>query len=115
MGPDWEGWPFGRSLFVSEIYALLQKVPGVKHVLDVQLSWRAVIPAREKALRAVQDEDGEDQAASQPAPAERILKPLDGKRLDISVDTLLCSLDHEIQITELSNGNKAPPIKDGTP
>ena len=48
MGPDWEGWPFGRALFVSEIYALIQKIPGVKHVLDVQLSWRTVIPAREK-------------------------------------------------------------------
>lgn len=31
-GSDGQGWPFGRSVFVSEIYSLLDAVPGVDHV-----------------------------------------------------------------------------------
>ncbi len=50
LGPDWEGWPFGRDLYVSEIYSLIQKVPGVKHVLDVRLSYRQVVPGKERTL-----------------------------------------------------------------
>lgn len=37
-GPDGRGWPFGRDLHVSEIYALLQRVPGVEFLEDVRLS-----------------------------------------------------------------------------
>ncbi|MBN1140141.1 MAG: putative baseplate assembly protein [Anaerolineae bacterium] len=48
LGPEWEGWPFGRDLYVSEIYSLIQKVPGVKHVLDVRLSYRPVVPSKER-------------------------------------------------------------------
>lgn len=29
-GPNGEGWPFGRSVYVSEIYQLLARVPGIK-------------------------------------------------------------------------------------
>ena len=99
MGSDWEGWPFGRSLFVSEIYALIQKVPGVKHVLDVQLSWRSVIPARESKPRDVPDTEGaeEEQATAQDKP----LTLLAGKRLEIAPEALLCSLEHEIKTVEL--------------
>jgi hypothetical protein len=100
MGPEWEGWPFGRSLFVSEIYSLLQKIPGVKHVLDVQLSSRAVIPAKEKALGS-SEETEETTATPAPEDAEMILKKLDGRKLDIPNDALLCSLEHEIKITDL--------------
>jgi len=32
-GPDGKGWPFGRSVFVSEIYQLLDNVPGVDYVI----------------------------------------------------------------------------------
>ncbi|HEX8293054.1 MAG TPA: baseplate J/gp47 family protein [Pyrinomonadaceae bacterium] len=31
-GPDRRGWPFGRSIYVSEIYALLDGLPGVDYV-----------------------------------------------------------------------------------
>jgi hypothetical protein len=31
-GPDGGGWPFGRSVFVSELYRLLGQVPGVDYV-----------------------------------------------------------------------------------
>jgi hypothetical protein len=53
LGPRWEGWPFGRALFVSELYALIQRVPGVKHVLEVRLGTRPVAP-KEEAVPAGQ-------------------------------------------------------------
>lgn len=31
-GPEGRGWPFGRSVYVSEIYALLDRLPGVDYV-----------------------------------------------------------------------------------
>jgi predicted phage baseplate assembly protein len=36
-GPRGDGWPFGRDLHVSEIYALLQRVAGVEFVEEVQI------------------------------------------------------------------------------
>lgn len=42
-GPDGEGWPFGRDVYTSEIYRLLEKVPGVDFVSDVVLS--SAVPA----------------------------------------------------------------------
>jgi predicted phage baseplate assembly protein len=97
MGSEWEGWPFGRALFVSEIYSLIQKIPGVKHVLDVQLSWRAVVPAREKQFGATTEGVDSSPGGSTVAP----LRIVDQKKLDIPADALLCSLEHEVKITEL--------------
>ncbi len=37
-GPDKNGWPFGRPVFPSEIYQLIDKVEGVNYVIDVLLS-----------------------------------------------------------------------------
>jgi len=37
-GEDASGWPFGRNVFVSEIYQLLERLPGVDHVVDVTLT-----------------------------------------------------------------------------
>lgn len=31
-GHEGQGWPFGRDLFISEIFAVLQSVPGVEYV-----------------------------------------------------------------------------------
>jgi predicted phage baseplate assembly protein len=36
-GPDATGWPFGRPVVVGEAFALLQRIPGVDFVDDVQL------------------------------------------------------------------------------
>jgi len=36
-GPRGDGWPFGRSLHLSEIYGLLQKVPSVDFVEGVKV------------------------------------------------------------------------------
>jgi phage-related baseplate assembly protein len=37
-GPDGQGWPIGRDLHVSEIYALLQRVPSVEYVDKVRVT-----------------------------------------------------------------------------
>jgi hypothetical protein len=37
-GPTGQGWPFGRNVHVSEVYQLLEKVPGVDYVAEVKLS-----------------------------------------------------------------------------
>jgi predicted phage baseplate assembly protein len=36
-GPEGQGWPFGRSLYLSEIYGLLQGIPGVEFVEAVNI------------------------------------------------------------------------------
>jgi hypothetical protein len=37
-------WPFGRDVYISEVYELLEKTPGVDHITDVEIStaeaWR---------------------------------------------------------------------------
>ncbi len=37
-GPDGTGWPFGRDVYLSELYALLETVPGVDYVPDITVS-----------------------------------------------------------------------------
>ena len=37
-GPDGNGWPFGRSVFPSEIYQIIDKVEGVDYATGVSLS-----------------------------------------------------------------------------
>jgi predicted phage baseplate assembly protein len=99
LGPGWEGWPFGRGLFVSEIYSLLQQVRGVKHVLDVRLGYRSVVPYQEGRLHEdLGEEEGGD---TTPEAAETRLTPVEGRMLEVPPDTLLCSLDHEIEVVEL--------------
>jgi predicted phage baseplate assembly protein len=36
-GPDGTGWPFGRSLFISDVYQCLQGVPNVQFVRSVEM------------------------------------------------------------------------------
>jgi predicted phage baseplate assembly protein len=95
---DWDGWPFGRDLFISEIYALIQKVPGVKHVLDVRLAQRPVNPAKEKG-NAPAGDSGDETAPI--ARTDLPVTPIEQRRFEVANDTLLCSLEHEIKLTEL--------------
>lgn len=37
-GSNQAGWPFGRDVFVSEIYERLEKIPGVDYVPEINLS-----------------------------------------------------------------------------
>jgi predicted phage baseplate assembly protein len=39
-GPDGTGWTFGRDLHVSELYALLQRLPGIEFVDELRISVR---------------------------------------------------------------------------
>lgn len=94
MGADWEGWPFGRNLYVAEIFSLIQRVPGVKHVIDVHLSTRPVIPEEESPPGVAAPPD-------QIRQLEDRLKPVEERMIHVSADTLLCSLDHTISLVEL--------------
>jgi len=85
MGEEWEGWPFGRDLYVAEVFSLLQRVPGVLHVLDVQLAARPVVPRQEAAP--------DRKAPRLTAVEERVLR--------VPANALLCSLEHEIVIAGL--------------
>jgi hypothetical protein len=37
-GPADAGWPFGRDVYVSELYELLERIPGVDYVPDIALA-----------------------------------------------------------------------------
>jgi predicted phage baseplate assembly protein len=95
---EWQGWPFGRSLYVAELYSLIQQVAGVKHVLDVQLRQRSIVPIQEQPPLG-QLEEFADAAAGANSAAN--LTIVTGKVLTLPADTLLCSLDHEIVLVEL--------------
>jgi hypothetical protein len=59
-GPEGKGWPFGRSIYVSEIYALLDKLSGVDYIseLNVSIVPRAGETAAAAAARAKRDANG---------------------------------------------------------
>jgi predicted phage baseplate assembly protein len=86
QGETWEGWPFGRDLFTAEVISLIQQVPSVKYVLDVEVFSRDVIPVEE--ISKFDDE------------APRELSLVD-KVLQVSDDGLLCSLGHEIECVDI--------------
>lgn len=93
-GADWEGWPFGRNLYIAELYSLIQQIPGVKHVLEVNLNQRSVVPSQEaEAASPTPETDGKT--------PDQALTPVTGKLLQVPDDTLLCSLNHEIEIVDL--------------
>ncbi len=95
LGSDWAGWPFGRNLYLAEIFSLIQRVPGVKHVLDVKLCSRLVVPGIESPLGV------EEEAAGTGQEPEEINQ----KVVEVAPDTLLCSLKHEVKLVSLGGGN----------
>jgi predicted phage baseplate assembly protein len=70
-GPDGQGWPFGRELFLGEVYSLLQQVEGLDVIEDVSLYH--IDPATG--------------ASGQPVT-----------RLSPGAEGLLCSSDHRITV-----------------
>ncbi|GIV84425.1 MAG: putative baseplate assembly protein [Candidatus Roseilinea sp.] len=79
-----QGWPFGRHLYVSDLYSLVQQTPGVKHVRDIKLGSRLLTPSAEDAR----------------APADDVT--LDDRRvIETPPDGVLCSLEHEVVVTAL--------------
>jgi len=85
-GEAWDGWPFGRDLFLAEVISLIQQVPTVKFVLDVEVSYRDIVPIEERSIF-------EDDEAAPLKPVEKILR--------IPPDGLVCSLEHEIEATSM--------------
>lgn len=99
VAPDWPGWGFGRSLYVAELFSVIQQVPGVKHVLDVQLRRRPVLPSKETPpLGQLEDFAG---SAAGGANANAALSLVTERLLTVPADTLICSLDHEVELVEL--------------
>ena len=89
-------------MFISELYALIQRAPGVKHVLEVRLSTRPILPGDEAP------HSGEQMAlvptgANAPVvdAADVLLTTVKDRRLEIAADTVLCSLDHDVQVVTL--------------
>jgi len=71
-GPAKTGWPFGRDLYLSEIYGLIQRIPSVEYVEGVRL-----------------------EILEPGAPGPRPAPP----RVTVSVHTLICSAQHEVTVT----------------
>lgn len=71
-GPAGGGWQFGRALHISEIYGLLQRLPGVDYVELIQLSL-------------------ED-------PGTPGVMHLDEHQLSIAEGALICSGQHEVRV-----------------
>ena len=38
-GPDGRGWPFGRELYLSDLYTCIQQVNGLQYIQTVTMSW----------------------------------------------------------------------------
>jgi predicted phage baseplate assembly protein len=66
------GWPFGRDLYLSEVYGLLQRIPAVEFVEGVRIE--IVAPGD-----------------SRPRPAP--------PRVTVGMHTLICSGQHEVVVT----------------
>lgn len=46
-GPDGNGWPFGRDIYISDVYQSLQGIPGVLFIRNVEMFAARVGGARE--------------------------------------------------------------------
>jgi predicted phage baseplate assembly protein len=73
-GEHGEGWPFGRDLFISDVYAAIQQVTGVRYVEDVKLF---------EVVRS-----GSDKARKRPT-----------ERIELPANSLLGSYGHEVVVT----------------
>jgi predicted phage baseplate assembly protein len=89
----WEGWPFGRDLFISELYSLIQQVPGVKHVLNVAVTWRQIQPAKETLFQELESR-GE-------LVRDVRMNPVEDRILPVPPNGLLASLSHDIEVIHL--------------
>jgi predicted phage baseplate assembly protein len=72
-GPDGDGWPFGRAIHVGDVYAVLQRLPGVAVIDDARLF------------------------AADPVTGERGQSV---QRLDIDPHALVFSYEHQVLVEE---------------
>ncbi|MCP4142897.1 MAG: putative baseplate assembly protein [Chloroflexi bacterium] len=80
----WQGWEFGKDLFIAEVVSLIQQISSVKYVLDVKVLTRPILPVEEGSLF--------DDEPKELSLVEKVLR--------IPDDGLLCSLEHEIEIVD---------------
>lgn len=99
LEPDWHGWPMGRNLYAAQIYSLIQQIPGVQHVIDVQIFQRKVNPSTE-GLPLGQLEAFASNLVESSANGVQDLELVPSKTLSLGADTILCSFDHEIELSE---------------
>ncbi|MGB4862357.1 MAG: putative baseplate assembly protein [Tepidiformaceae bacterium] len=71
-GPDGEGWPFGRDLYLSEMQSVVQAVSGVEYAQDV-------------TLYQVDIQTGQSRAA--------------GQKITVADDVLLLSYEHVVTVS----------------
>jgi len=38
-GVEGKGWPFGRALYLSDLYACVQRIEGVEYIKELRMSW----------------------------------------------------------------------------
>ena len=81
----WQGWSFGKDLFLAEIFSLIQRVPGVRYVLDVDLQKRTV----EKDTARVDE------------TTQELMEDVEDRVIGVPDDALIVSLDHEITMVDL--------------
>jgi hypothetical protein len=68
-GPDGSGWAFGRPVYVSEIYQILARIPGVQSVMRTadarnQRSFDELVVAPANAHRMIRNRSGDLEAIS---------------------------------------------------
>lgn len=105
-GPDGEGWPFGGDVHVSELYELLESIPGVDYVPDLVLSSQCPPDAtRCVAATELWHEDG-DLIGLDLAPHHLPQAQIDPARLVISA--AFVPVQVTVQVTP--SGSIAPAI-----
>jgi predicted phage baseplate assembly protein len=72
-GPDGDGWPFGRDLYLSEMQSVVQSIQGVEYAQDV-------------TLYQVDIQTGQSRAA--------------GQKITLAEDVLLLSYEHTVNIAQ---------------
>jgi hypothetical protein len=86
-GPEGFGWPFGRDVYVSEIYRILSRIPGVQYVT------RSVDPSTQRPLdelvvdsannsRLIRNRSGELEAVDL-QPDELVKATLDAANIEV--------------------------------
>jgi predicted phage baseplate assembly protein len=82
-GPNGDGWPFRRTLSLSDIYAQVQAASGVAFLLDAKIAVSRLVN-RERGLLG----------------AEQVVSNADGVR--IADNQLLCTREHRIRVRPMS-------------
>jgi hypothetical protein len=102
-GPKGRGWPFGRHIYVSEIYALLDGLPGVDYVSrlvpDISVAGRPGAPAAAGESAGRVKKEGDRMYAFELEPDELV-------RAEVSPDDLAAEYPAVAPKFDLKSGGK---------